>query len=112
MVYIAAVLCVVGLAIGQVLFKVSSVALATDGTLFTVRALTALLSAMVLYAVTSIAWVWVLQKIELGRIYPVMAFAFILVPIGSHLVFGEKFSTQYFIGVSLIMVGIIIACRS
>jgi drug/metabolite transporter (DMT)-like permease len=112
MVYIAAILCVIGLAIGQVLFKISSSALAVDGTLFTVRALTALFSAMLLYAITSIAWVWVLQKIELGRIYPVMALAFIFVPIGSHLVFGERFSTQYFIGVSLIMIGIIIASRA
>jgi drug/metabolite transporter (DMT)-like permease len=56
--------------------------------------------------------VWLLQKIELGRIYPVMALAFILVPAGSHLVFGERFQNQYFVGVILIMLGIIVAVRA
>ncbi len=112
MVYISAVLCVVGLAIGQILFKVSSAGLAANGTLFTFRSLAALFGAMLLYAFTSVAWVWILQKIELGRIYPVMALAFILVPIGSHIVFGERFSTQYFVGISLIMLGIVIASRA
>ncbi|MBH8615033.1 4-amino-4-deoxy-L-arabinose-phospho-UDP flippase [Pseudomonas mohnii] len=112
MLYIWAVLCVVGLAIGQILFKVSAAALAASGTLFSFRALAALFSAMLLYAITSVAWVWILQKIELGRVYPVMALAFVLVPIGSHIVFGERFSTQYFVGISLIMLGIAVVSRS
>jgi drug/metabolite transporter (DMT)-like permease len=41
-----------------------------------------------------------------------MALAFVIVPIGSHFVFGERFQPQYFVGVALIMVGIIVAARS
>ncbi len=112
MTYVAAVLCVVGLAIGQILFKVSASALAQTGTFFSWRPLGALFGAMVLYGLTSIAWVWVLQRVELGRVYPIMALAFILVPLGSHLIFGERFSTQYFAGIALIMVGIVVAGKS
>ena len=112
MIYLAAVLCVVGLAIGQILFKVSASALAQSGTLFSFKPLAALSAAMVLYGITSIAWVWVLQKVELGRVYPIMALAFVLVPMGSHLVFGERFSIQYFFGIALIMVGIVVAGKA
>lgn len=109
---IVAVLCVVGLAVGQILFKVSATSLTQTGSFFAYKTASTLIAAMTLYAITSIAWVWVLQKVELGRVYPLMALAFVLVPIGSHFVFGERFQPQYFIGVALIMVGIVVAVRS
>lgn len=112
LVQIVAVLCVVGLAIGQILFKVSATSLSQTGSFFALRTATTLLAAMLLYAVTSVAWVWVLQKVELGRVYPLMALAFILVPLGSHIILGERFQTQYFAGVALIMIGIVVAVRS
>ncbi len=110
-IYAAAILCVVGLAVGQILFKVSATALSESGTFLSIKPAAILFVAMCLYGVTSVAWVWVLQKVELGRVYPLMALAFVLVPIGSHLVFGERFQTQYFIGVALIVAGIFIAVK-
>lgn len=104
-----AVLCVVGLAIGQVLFKVSATSLTQTGSYFAFKTAAALFTAMALYAITSIAWVWVLQKVELGRVYPLMALAFVLVPLGSHIFLGERFPSQYFVGVALIMIGIVVA---
>lgn len=112
MTYGVAVFCVLGLAIGQILFKVSAAAATESGTFFSYKAATALLAAMCLYGVTSLAWVWVLQKIELGRVYPLMALAFILVPLGSHFVFGERFHIQYFVGMTFIVVGIVVVARS
>lgn len=110
--YVAAIFCVVGLAVGQVLFKVSATALSETGTFLAFKPAAILLAALCLYGATSIAWVWLLQKVELGRVYPIMALAFVLVPLGSHLVFGERFQTQYFVGVAMIMTGIIITVRS
>lgn len=109
---IVAVLCVVGLAVGQILFKVSATSLTQTGSFFAYKTASTLIAAMTLYAITSIAWVWVLQKVELGRVYPLMALAFVLVPLGSHFVFGERFQPQYFIGVALIMAGIVVAVKS
>lgn len=107
-----AILCVVGLAIGQILFKMSGAAWAQTGSIFAFRTVAPLIAAMSLYAITSVAWVWVLQKTELGRVYPLMALAFILVPIGSHFVFGERFQLQYFVGVALIMIGIVVTVKA
>ncbi|MGV0959945.1 MAG: EamA family transporter [Limnohabitans sp.] len=110
-IYVTAILCVVGLAVGQILFKVSATALSESGTFFAIKPAATIFAAMSLYGLTSVAWVLVLQKVELGRVYPLMALAFVLVPLGSHLVFGERFQTQYLVGVGLIMAGIIITIK-
>lgn len=104
-----AILCVVGLAIGQILFKASAISLSQTGSFFSTRTLSTLISAMFLYGITSIVWVWLLQKTELGRVYPFMALAFVLVPMGSHFFFGEQFDLRYVFGVVLIVAGIIVA---
>lgn len=112
MTYLLAILCVVGIAAGQILFKMSSSSLSKSGSWFDTHTLTILFSAFALYGMTTILWVYVLQRAELGKIYPLMALAFMLVPIGSHFVFGERFQTQYFFGVGLIISGIIVAIRA
>lgn len=111
-IYAAAILCVLGLAIGQILFKVSATALAESGSFFAFKTAATLIAAMCLYGITSVLWVWVLQKIDLGRVYPLMALAFVLVPLGSHFAFGERFQSQYFIGVAMIITGIIVAVKA
>ena len=110
--YIVAILCVCALAAGQILFKLSAAALNTHGSFFAPKVLVALVSAFAVYGIATIAWVWVLQRIELGRAYPLMALAFVLVPVGSYVFFGERFSPQYFAGVALIVLGIIVAVRA
>ena len=112
MTYLITILCVLGLAIGQILFKVSASALAKNGSFFSYTPLVALSAAICLYGLTSVVWVWVLQRTELGRVYPLMALAFVFVPLGSHFIFGERFHTQYFLGVVMIVAGIIVAVRS
>lgn len=112
MIYLVAIICVVGIAAGQIMFKLSAISLQRTGTFFDFKTVLILGSALALYGVTTIAWVWVLQKIELGKAYPLMALAFVLVPIGSHFVLGERFQMQYFVGVLFIGVGIVLAVRS
>jgi len=109
---IIAVLCVLGIAVGQILFKLSANSLHQTGSFFAPKTAATLFAALVLYGVTTIAWVWVLQKVDLGKVYPLMALAFILVPLGSHLILGEKFQPQYFVGVVLIMIGIVVTVKS
>ena len=109
---VVVVFCVIGLAVGQILFKASSTSLMLTGSYFAIRTAVPLFAAMCLYAIISIVWVWVLQRVDLGRVYPFMALAFILVPIGSYIVFGERFQPLYFVGVALIMLGIVISVNS
>lgn len=111
-VYGGAILCVVALALGQILFKLSATFLSESGTFFSFKPAALFLAAIFLYGIASIAWVFILQKVELGRVYPVMAMAFVLVPLGSHFIFDERFNFQYFIGVAIIIVGILISVRA
>ena len=111
MIFIA-LLCVIGIAIGQILFKISAGQIADTGTFFNLRVLIPLGCAFLLYGLTSLVWVWTLQKIELGRIYPLMALAFVFVPLGGYFFLGERFQPQYYFGVAIIILGIFITIRS
>ena len=75
MTYFIAILCVLGIAGGQLLFKLSASHMHKSGSFFEPRSLMILFVALALYGITTLAWVWVLQKIELGRAYPLMALA-------------------------------------
>lgn len=112
MIYFIALLCVVGIAAGQILFKLSAIALRKHATFFHAEPLFLLFTAFALYGITTIAWVWVLQKIELGKAYPLMALAFVIVPVASYFFLHERFQSQYFLGIFLIVIGIVVAVRS
>lgn len=112
MTYFIIIVCVIGIAAGQILFKLSAVALHRSGSFFEPTTAAILISAFALYGVTTIGWVWVLQKVDLGRAYPILALTFVLVPLGSYLILGERFQPIYFLGVSLIIAGILITVHS
>ena len=112
MTYALAVLCVVGIAIGQILFKLTANSLTETGSIFAVKTLTVLFCALALYGLTTLLWIWVLHKGNLSRIYPIMALSFVFVPILSHFLLGEKFNTQYFLGVAVLLCGIILTIKS
>lgn len=106
--YFTALLCVFGISAGQILFKLSASRFNEIGSWYDQIGLGILTAALILYGATTLGWIWVLQKLELGRVYPLMALAFVLVPIGCHFFFGERFQFQYYIGVFLIISGIFI----
>jgi len=112
MTYVVTIICVIGIAFGQILFKMSANASQLSGSFFSLKPLATLFGAMCLYGLTSLAWVWVLQRTQLGKVYPLMALAFLLVPLGSHFIFGERFQTQYLLGVAFIMIGVILTTNS
>lgn len=109
---LVAVLCVCGIAAGQLLFKLAANAFATNAGKSWYIGGAILAFAMVLYGFTTLAWVWVLQRSELGKIYPLMALAFILVPVASHFAFGEAFTWRYAIGCVLLVAGVVLTSSS
>lgn len=105
-----ALICVVGIAAGQVLFKLCAQAYRVHG-LMTLPTLGLFVAAMALYGTTTLAWIWVLSRAELGKVYPLMALAFVLVPMASYVLFQERFSTQYIVGLLLIIGGIVLTAQ-
>jgi drug/metabolite transporter (DMT)-like permease len=105
-----ALVCVAGIAAGQLLFKLCAESLRVEGPWAT-RTVVLFAAAMALYGTTTLAWIWVLQRAELGKIYPLMALAFVFVPLASHWLFGERFSMNYVLGIALIVAGIWLTTR-
>jgi len=110
--YLAAAGCVMAISIGQIMFKLCATEIKVAGTPFAAKPILLFVSSMVIYGLATLAWIWVLQKLDLSRAYPFMAAAFILVPLGSYFLLGEKMNLQYAIGSSIILLGVIVTVRS
>ena len=109
---LAALLCVCGISVGQLLFKCTANSQAISGNYLYPRTLLWLLSALLIYGVTTFGWIWTLQQGSLSRLYPWMALAFVIVPLLSSILLGERLQTTYWLGVAMIVGGVSIAIRS
>jgi drug/metabolite transporter (DMT)-like permease len=106
--------CVVLLAAGQMLFKVAAAQWRIDGWSWaTWRGFLspAMLLALVLYALTTVLWVYILRTVPLTIAFPLYALVFLLVPVSAHLLLGESLSWNTLIGGVMIVLGVIIAVR-
>jgi len=106
--YIALILCVIGIAIGQILFKLASHALGTRANLMALISSPYLIGGGMLYVAATFAWIWLLARVELSQAYPFMALSFVIVPLLSVFFLGEHVSYRYWLGIALIVAGIVL----
>lgn len=66
------------------------------------------IASMLVYAVATISWIFVLRSVPLGVAYSFTALGFLFVPILSILLFGEALSFRYFLGALFIMIGLVV----
>ena len=114
-IYALAVLTAVLLAVGQLLFKIGSARIdptSLPGFLESTLLNPVLVFAVGLYGVTILIWIYVLNKLPLSIAYPVTGLAYIIVPILSYYLLGERLSPMLFLGSFLILVGISLVARS
>lgn len=105
-------LCVLGISIGQVLFKqaASSIKDATHWQDWVLNGW--LLTALLLYGITTLAWVWVLRQAPLRLAYPLMGLAFLIVPCLEWLFLGAPLRALTLTGGVLILLGIALVSQS
>lgn len=106
--------CVFLIAFGQLLFKSAALQWRVEGLSWTSVqsfASTRMLGALVIYAVATILWVYVLRTAPLSSAYLVMSLAFVIVPVLSHFTLGEPLTMNTLVGGGLIVLGIAIASR-
>lgn len=106
------------MSLGQVLFKKTALSLSVNSNnLGLIEGLIKALSvpwlylALCVYALATIFWLYLLQRIPLSLAYPFSALAMVIVPIIAMLVFGERLNWSYWLGVLFIFTGIIIIAR-
>lgn len=105
--FLLTLMTVIGLSIGQVLFKLAAMALQGDAPLWQLLARNGYLwSALVVYGLSTALWVAVLRQAPLRLAYPFVALAFVLVPLMGHWFLGETLRWQSLLGAALIAVGI------
>ncbi|MEQ6434608.1 EamA family transporter [Comamonas sp. w2-DMI] len=105
------VLCVVGISLGQLLFKKAALALSgqVHWTAWIFNGW--LIVALVLYGFTTLLWVWILRSAPLHLAYPFMGMAFVLVPLLGWLALGEPLHWQTMAGGGLILIGVTLAAQ-
>ncbi len=108
MIYLGAIICVIGIAFGQLLFKLCANSYREYQTILNSTTLSLLFSSLALYGIMTILWIWLLSKSDLCKLYPFMALAFVVVPIQSYLFLGEHITIRYLLGVCLIILGIFV----
>jgi multidrug transporter EmrE-like cation transporter len=109
--FLSLVIFTTALAVGQVLFK--SVGLAIRGRtlvdsvlyLFGSRTFYTVLS---IYALSTFLWIWILSRVPLSQAYPWVAIGMAIVPLLGWYMFGERVEPMFWLGISLILAGIIV----
>ena len=104
--------CVLLLAVGQLLFKSAAGQWRVDGwTWATARGFLSatMIVALVIYAIATVLWVYVLRDAPLVLAYPLFSLAFVVTPLLAHFILGEPLETRMVFGSIVIVVGVIVA---
>lgn len=103
---------VLTMAAGQLLFKATARALVEHGSVWELAVLWRFAVAIAIYGFATLAWIWVLRTASLSAAYPIIALTFILVPLGAHVFFSEPIGARYWLGSTLIFLGIVVSTSS
>lgn len=98
---------VASLAAGQICFKLAAPAFIN----FSLRSLfdPLFVSAVVIYAISTVLWVIALSRVPLTIAYPFVALSYIIVPLLARLFLGEPLSLKVFLGAATIIIGVLIS---
>ena len=98
------------ISIGQILFKRSSETLSgPGGPLWGLIGSTHFWIALVMYGLATVAWVFVIRDMPIGRAYMFMALSYLYIPLLSLVFLSESISVTQIIGALIICVGIVVS---
>lgn len=70
-----------------------------------------ILSAFLLAFIASVTWMLAMTKLDLSHAYPMTALTFVLVVVGSSLLFAEPVTTPKLAGLALVVLGIVVGSQ-
>ena len=106
--YILLFATIFALAAGQVLFKIA----ATGQDKWTFLIAPSFLSALILYAGATLLWIFTLRLWPITAVYPATALSIVLVMVAGIVLFGERPNTQQWVGVGIIVTGLLVLIGS
>jgi undecaprenyl phosphate-alpha-L-ara4N flippase subunit ArnF len=101
---------VLGVSVGQVLFKYGANALDRGDRLWGWLS-SYLVAGSIIYCACAIVWVLLLRNLALSKAYPFFSLSFAIVPILGWFFFNEPLGRLYAIGILCICVGIFLVTR-
>jgi uncharacterized membrane protein len=108
--FLLALLSVLGISLGQLMLKIgvstANSTTASSGHALLTYANIYLLFGLILLALSTCLWMYVLKFFPLSAIYPLMALAFVLVPVFSRFFLKEHVSVSQWLGIALIVCGV------
>jgi drug/metabolite transporter (DMT)-like permease len=110
--FILTLLCVCGIASGQLLFKRAAATWPEPFSLIGLATNLYLIIALAIYGIATIAWIYILRTAPLSVAYPLFAVAFIIVPLLNWAFGGEPVVLQQWLGSGLIIVGVTLCARA
>ena len=105
--YVVLFACVLGISAGQLLFKIAARSNSQAEQIWQIIMSPALISAIFIYGIATLAWVWQLRQLPLVKAYPFMALSFAIVPLASTVLLQESVRPHYWSGIILILTGIL-----
>ena len=108
-----ALVAVLGLSIGQILFKLAAVGMTGSEALWVLALRNGYLwSALMVYGIATLLWVTLLRQVPLRLAYPFAGLAFAIVPVLAHFLLNEPLRWQGIAGAGLILLGIWVSTAS
>ena len=104
--WLLTLVCVAGIAGGQILFRLAAVRIDSVRWIDTVVLNPWLWLALGVYGLATLLWIHVLRSAPLHRVYPLFALAFVVVPWLEAWVWKEPLRWQSWAGGGLIVVGV------
>jgi len=101
---------------GGILLKKGAVEINYDNNLFyiliTVVSNWKILCAIVLYFIPVIIWLYLLKRIELTLLQPILSLTYVVTPLLAIVFLDEKISIIRWVGIVIIVIGVVIVSRS
>ena len=104
-----ALVTVVVISLGQLLFKFAGIEIQKAQTWLSLRVLFTVAAAGVIYVAATLIWINLLRYVPLNKAYVFAALSFVLVPIASHFLFHEPLTLGHGVGTALVVAGIVTA---
>lgn len=104
--------CVFGISVGQIFFKLGAETNTSETGLNLIIRLILnhyTIFALFLYVATTIFWVYLLRIVPLKELYPLMALAYVFVPILAKMFLNEDMEWKSIIGALIIVTGVYVS---
>ena len=98
--------CVGGIAAGQILFRLAAERIDAQRWIPSLLANGWLWLALGIYVAATLLWIHVLRTAPLSRVYPLFALAFVVVPLVEHWVWQQPLRWQSLVGGLIIALGV------